>query len=67
MASHDEPRSWKPREVIDRHSGDDLRYWCSRFGVTEDDLRQAIAEEGPRTAALATRFGRVISTEEIGR
>lgn len=66
MKAPDEPRTWKPRAVIDRHSPDDIRYWSQRFCISEDDLREAIAEIGPRSAALATRFGCVISAEELG-
>lgn len=61
----DEPRSWKPREVIDRHVDDDVRYWAERFGVAEDELRGVIAEKGPRVATLATEFGCVVIAEEL--
>jgi hypothetical protein len=37
-----------------------------RFGVGEDELREAIGEVGPRTAALATRFACVVPPEELG-
>jgi hypothetical protein len=62
----DEPRSWKPKEVIDRHNADDLRHWSKRFGVSEDELREEICNVGPRTATLATRFGCVVPPEELG-
>jgi hypothetical protein len=65
MFADDEPGPWKPKEVIDRHSADDLRHWSERFGVSEDELREAISEVGPRTATLATRFGRVVPPEEL--
>jgi hypothetical protein len=61
----DESRSWKPREVIDRHSVDDMRYWSERMGVTEDELREAIADVGPRVAAVATVFGCVVTDGEV--
>ena len=61
----DEPRSWKPREVIDRKSADDVRYWSRRFGVDEDELRSVIAEKGPRVAALATEFGCVVEAADL--
>jgi hypothetical protein len=62
----DEPRSWTPKEVIDRRSADDMRHWSERFGVSEDELREAICEVGPRTATLATQFGCVVPAEEYG-
>lgn len=42
MATGNEPRSWKPRNVIDRRNAEDLRYWSERFGVSEEELREAI-------------------------
>jgi hypothetical protein len=56
MATSDEPRSWKPKDVVYRHSADDLRHWSERFGVSEDELRRAISEVGPRTAGGYERF-----------
>jgi uncharacterized protein DUF3606 len=53
-------RSWKPKLVIDPHSVNDMRQWSKRFGVSENDLRAAIGEVGPRTATLATHFGCVV-------
>jgi hypothetical protein len=61
----DESRSWKPREVIDRHRGDDIRYWADRFGVEEAELLEAISAKGPRVATLATEFGCVVSAEDL--
>jgi hypothetical protein len=63
----DEPRSWKPREVIDRKSADDVRYWSARFGVAKDELLAVIAEKGPRIAALATEFGCVVEPAALRR
>jgi len=62
----DEPRSWKPKVVIDRRSADDMRHWSERFGVSEDELREAIGQLGPRTATLATQFGCVVPLEDLG-
>jgi hypothetical protein len=42
MATESEPRSWKPRKTIDRRNSQDLRYWSERFGVSEEELREAI-------------------------
>ena len=61
----EEARIWKPREVIDRKSADDVRYWSERFGVDEDELRSAIAEKGPRVATLATEFGCVVEAQAL--
>jgi hypothetical protein len=66
MEAPDEHKSWKPREIVDRHKPDDIRYWSERFRISEDELREAVAEIGPRTAALATRFAYVVPVEELG-
>lgn len=65
MSVSEEPRSWKPREVIDRRSAEDLRYWSERLGVDEGTLRETIAEVGPRAAAVATELGCVLPADEL--
>jgi hypothetical protein len=47
MATGNEPRSWKPRKVIDQRNAEDLRYWSERFGVSQEELREAIDTRRP--------------------
>jgi hypothetical protein len=34
----------------------ELRYWCSRYGVTDAELRACVMEVGPRTADVEERL-----------
>jgi Protein of unknown function (DUF3606) len=47
MTRGNESRSWKPRDVDDQHNAADLRYWSGRFGVSEQELREAIDTRRP--------------------
>ena len=34
----------------------EIRYWCERFSVGEDELRACVAEIGPRTDDIERRL-----------
>jgi hypothetical protein len=34
----------------------EVRYWCERFSIGEDDLRACVAEVGPRTEDIERKL-----------
>jgi hypothetical protein len=61
MATGNEPRSWKPRQKVERRDIADVRYWSWTFGVAEREFLRAINTGRPiaksPTPASATRHG----------
>jgi len=56
--------SWRPSDEIDLSEPRDVRHWCEAFGVSNEALREAVEEVGPRVAAVATELGCVITPEQ---
>ncbi|KMO10291.1 hypothetical protein SQ03_30785 [Methylobacterium platani JCM 14648] len=42
---------------IDIYSPEDRAYWCERFGVSEDALRQAVKLTSNRASTVAAHLG----------
>ncbi|WP_156311985.1 DUF3606 domain-containing protein [Methylobacterium platani] len=42
---------------IDIYSPQDRAYWCERFGVSEDVLRQAVKLTSTRASTVAAHLG----------
>ena len=53
MAAMSEDRHWAVRE-IDIGDRRQVSYWSRRFGVSPDELINAVDEVGPSAAAVAT-------------
>jgi len=47
MADNPNIRGQEDRQRIDVHQEHELRYWSEKFGVTPDDLKEAIEAVGP--------------------
>ncbi|TGD99266.1 DUF3606 domain-containing protein [Methylobacterium nonmethylotrophicum] len=50
----------KPRfaQHIDIHCPDDRAYWAGQFGVTGEELRDAVKIVGSRVSTVAAHLGR---------
>jgi uroporphyrinogen-III synthase len=55
-----EGRSWKPTETVDLQRPKEAAAWAAFLGASVDELHAVVAEVGPRAAAVATAFGRVV-------
>ncbi|TNC07650.1 DUF3606 domain-containing protein [Methylobacterium terricola] len=42
---------------IDIYSPEDRAYWCERFGVSDDALRQAVKLTSTRASTVAAHLG----------
>lgn len=47
-------------EKVNVHEDWEVRYWTTRFGVTEDQLRAAVAAVGTSAAAVARHLGKTL-------
>jgi hypothetical protein len=56
MADDPNLRGPRDRSRIDVHQSHELRYWSQKFGVTEDELRKAVADVGPMADAVEKRL-----------
>jgi hypothetical protein len=52
MQRHDRIRLEAPRDVM---------YWTGMWGLTDQELRDAVAAVGPRAADVATHIGRPLA------
>lgn len=46
------------RSRININEAHEVRYWTQRFGVSEDDLRKAVAAVGVSAEAVAQHLGK---------
>jgi Protein of unknown function (DUF3606) len=61
MTTGNELRYWKPTEGMERRKAEDLRYWSERFGVSAEELREAIDTRQPIVKSpLSSGFTRYI-------
>ena len=44
------------RDRINMNEDWEVRYWCSRYGATHEELVACVAEVGPRTADVEQRL-----------
>ena len=56
MADDPNLRGPRDRSRIDVRQSHELRYWSQKFGVTEDELRNAVADVGPMADAVEKRL-----------
>jgi len=55
MADNPNIRGQEDRQRIDVHQEHELRYWSEKFGVTPDDLKEAIEAVGPMVEDVEQR------------
>jgi hypothetical protein len=55
MADNPNIRGQEDRQRIDVHQEHELRYWSEKFGVTPDDLKEAIDAVGPMVEDVEQR------------
>jgi len=55
MADNPNIRGQQDRQRIDVHQEHELRYWSEKFGVTPDDLKEAIDAVGPMVEDVEQR------------
>jgi Protein of unknown function (DUF3606) len=55
MADNPKIRGQQDRQRIDVHQEHELRYWSEKFGVTPDDLKEAIEAVGPMVEDVEQR------------
>jgi hypothetical protein len=46
------------RARINLHEEHEVRYWTKKFGVTEDELKKAVASAGVSAEAVAKKLGK---------
>ncbi|MDM0108832.1 DUF3606 domain-containing protein [Variovorax sp. J22R24] len=51
-------RGVQDRSRININESHEVRYWTQRFGVTEEDLRKAVAEVGVSVDQIAEHLGK---------
>ena len=56
MADDPSNRGRQDRDRINVEQEHELRYWSSRFGVSQEELRKAVAEVGPMAKAVEQRL-----------
>jgi hypothetical protein len=61
MADNLSDRGARDRARIDVHQAHELRYWSKKFGVSEDELRQAVEQVGPMVQNVEGRLGKKAS------
>lgn len=61
MADNLSDRGPRDRARIDVHQTHELRYWSKKFGVSEDELRQAVEQVGPIVQRVEERLGKKAS------
>ncbi len=52
-----EPTSNFDRARVDINQDHEVRYWTGRFGVTEEELRRAVAEVGVGAESVGSILG----------
>ena len=69
MPLNDRPGPWRPqhRERIDLSVPRDVRYWTGVWGLTDQELRDAVAAVGPVAADVAAHLGKPLRSEDLSR
>lgn len=60
MADDKSKRGGEDRERIAMSQDHEVRYWTKKFGVSEDELRQAVDKVGDRAKAVAQELGKTV-------
>jgi hypothetical protein len=55
----DDLKAHETQRPIDVNRVDDVQYWCERLGVSEQALRQAVADVGVSAEQVAVHLGKV--------
>lgn len=55
MADNPGMRGPRDRERIDIHQDHEVRYWTDKFGITAEELREAVQAVGPMADAVEQR------------
>lgn len=58
MADNVNERGTRDRSRIDVSQEHECRYWSERFGVTPEELKDAVAQIGPRVEDIREWFNR---------
>ncbi len=58
MIDYSRKREAAERSRIDVHESDQLRYWCEKWGISEDRLKVAVEDSGPWVSRLARVLGK---------
>jgi len=58
MADDKDRRGPRDRERIDVNEDYELRYWSEKFGVSRDDLQQAVQRVGNKAADVERALSR---------
>ena len=53
-------RGGQDKERISLGEDYEVRYWTEKFGVSSDELRDAVDKVGDRAAAVAQELGRAL-------
>jgi hypothetical protein len=56
MSDDKTDRGSPDRDRINVNQQHELRYWSEKFGVTPDELRQAVQDVGPTVAKVQQRL-----------
>ena len=46
------------RRMINTHEAYELSYWSKKFGVTRDELREAVQKVGPQAVDVERELGK---------
>ena len=57
---NDPTRRGGDRKRINAQRDDDLDYWSMKWGVSRDDIKQAISKVGPKTDDVAAEIGEAL-------
>ena len=56
MSDNPANRGSPDRDRINVNQDHELRYWSTRFGVTPEELKEAVRDVGPTVAAVEQRL-----------
>ncbi|MFC3070265.1 DUF3606 domain-containing protein [Phenylobacterium soli] len=60
MADDKSKRGGQDRDRINMGEDYEVRYWTDKFGVSEDELRDAVDKVGDRARAVAQELGKAM-------
>jgi hypothetical protein len=69
MSLNERPGPWRPqhRSRIDLSVPSDVLYWTGLWGLTDQQLRDAVAAVGPIAADVAAYLGQPLRGEDLSR
>lgn len=60
MADDLAQRGKPDRDRINVHEDHEVRYWTQKFGVTADELKNAVTAAGPMAKDVAAKLGKSV-------